>query len=90
VIVCSDGVANAVAAARQAAGDLNVEIFGSDIAHQCLDAGLLDEIVVHLAPIMLGDGVRFYGGGDARTVRLERIALEASGPVTDLRFAVLR
>jgi dihydrofolate reductase len=90
VIACSDGIANAIAAARQAAGDLNVEIFGASIAHQCLDAGLLDEIVVHLAPVMLGDGVRFYGGGGARTVYLERIALEASGPVTDLRFAVVR
>jgi dihydrofolate reductase len=90
VTVCSDGIANAVAAARRAAGDKNVEIFGANTAHQSLDAGLLDEIAVHIAPVMLGDGVRFYGGPDAATVALERTELAASGPMTDLRFAVVR
>jgi dihydrofolate reductase len=46
----TDGVTQAVATARAAADGKNVEIFGANVARQCLDAGLLDEIVVHLAP----------------------------------------
>jgi dihydrofolate reductase len=47
----------AVARARQAAGGKNVGILGANLAKQCLEHGLLDEIVIHLAPVLLGDGV---------------------------------
>ena len=79
---------DALAAARGAAGGRAVEIFGADVARQCLAAGLLDEIVVHVAPVLVGDGVRFHGPGGQR-VALERTELAAPGPHTDLRFRVL-
>lgn len=48
-----DGVAEAVANAKAAAGDRNVGILGAGIAHHCLEADLLDEIVVQVAPVLL-------------------------------------
>ena len=86
----SDGIEAAVAAAHTAAGGKRVGIFGASIARQCLDAGLLDELVVHVAPVLLGDGVRLYGGGGAGRVALERIDATISPQLTDLRFRVVR
>jgi dihydrofolate reductase len=68
----SDGIDNAVAAALAAAGGKNVGILGANTAQQCVRAGLLDEIVVHAAPILLGDGIRFFGGPGVGRVGLER------------------
>jgi dihydrofolate reductase len=79
---------DALAAAREAAGGRAVEIFGAHVARQCLAAGLLDEIVVHVAPVLLGDGVRFHGVPGGQRVALERTELAAPGPHTDLRFRV--
>lgn len=87
------GLAEAVATAGQAAGGKNLEIFGAGVAAQCLDAGLIDEIVVHLAPVLLGDGVRLYGvAGERRQVELERTDLAESGEggLTSMRFRVTR
>ena len=52
--------------------------------------GLLDEIVVHLVPILLGDGIRFYGRPGAERVDLERIGIGWSGQTTNLRFRVAK
>lgn len=59
-------------------------IAGPDDAMDCLD-----EIVVHLAPVLLGDGIRFHGGPGVGRVNLERTAVAESGQLTDLRFSVL-
>ncbi len=85
-----DGLEDAVARAKAAAGGKNVVVFGADVARQCIDRALLDEIVVHLAPVLLGDGVRFYGSPGAERVDLERIGGDRSGPMTDLRFRVVK
>jgi dihydrofolate reductase len=81
---------DAVATAKRAAGDGNLEIFGANVAAQCLDAGLLDEIVVHVAPVLLGDGVRLYGEAvtDHAPIALERTDVAESGQLTSLRFRV--
>lgn len=88
VTFLSGGVEDAVAQARAAAGGRALEIFGADLARQVLAAGLLDEIVVHVAPVLLGGGVRLYEA--AERVRLERTAIAESGQLVDLRFAVSR
>jgi dihydrofolate reductase len=85
----SGGVHHAVATAAAAEGR-SVGIFGASVAGQCLQAGLLDEVVVHLAPVLLGDGVRFHGGAGVARVDLERTAVAASGQVTDLCFRVVK
>lgn len=86
----SDDIESAVATASAAAGDKNLEIFGAETARQTLDAGLLDEIVVHLAPVLLGDGVRLHGGPGARRVDLERTMVAEAGQLTGMRFRVVR
>jgi dihydrofolate reductase len=87
----STGVEEAVATARAAAGSKNLEIFGANTAQQCLEAGLLDEIVIHLAPVLLGDGVRLYGApGATEPVALQLTALAEWGQLVDMRFGVPR
>ena len=84
-------VQDAVQTAKSAAGGGNVEIFGANLAAQCLAAGLIDDIVVHVAPVLLGDGIRLYGGTEDRgEVELERVDLAESGQQTSLRFRVKR
>lgn len=88
VTLLSDGIEEAVATARAAAGGKNIVVFGASIAEQCLEAGPLDEIAVHVAPLLLGDGIRLYGRPGVGRVDLERTTVAESGQLTDLRFRV--
>jgi dihydrofolate reductase len=88
VTFVSTPLADAVATALEAAGGKNVVIFGANLAQQCLRARLLDEIVIHLAPVLLGDGVRLYDSIGTDPIVLSRTALAATGQLTDLRFRV--
>jgi dihydrofolate reductase len=63
----------AVARVRELAGDRDVNILGADVAAQCLDAGLLDEVVVFFAPVLLGDGTPLFRRPGGRQVHLERV-----------------
>jgi dihydrofolate reductase len=80
-------IAEAVATARGAAGDKNIEILGADVAAQCLRRGLVDEILVYVLPVLLGDGVRFSPPGLPR-IDLEPVSATRSRSVTILRFRV--
>ena len=84
----SSDLSDAVATALAAAAGKNVIVFGASLAVQCLRADLLDVIVIHLVPVLLGDGVRLIYTSDLVPVTLERTVVETSGQVTDLRFAV--
>jgi dihydrofolate reductase len=86
----SEDLRDAVATATVAAAGKNVIIFGANLAVQCLRAALLDEIVIHLVPVLLCDGVRLIDAPDLGAVALERTFVATSDQVTDLRFAVLR
>jgi dihydrofolate reductase len=88
VTFLSGDLSDAVATAKDAAAGKAVIVFGGNLAAQCLRAGLLDEIVIHLAPILLGDAVRLMGTPDLGPVALERRLVATSGQITDLRFAV--
>jgi dihydrofolate reductase len=90
VTFVSGSVEDAVARTRDAAGGGDIEIFGANLAAQCLAAGLIDEVVVHVAPLLLGDGVRLYGAPGAAQVPLERVELDMSGQLTSMRFRVAR
>ena len=80
-------IAEAVATARSAAGGKNLEILGADVAGQCLRRGLVDEILVYVLPVLLGDGIRFSPPGLPR-IDLEPVSSTRSGAVTILRFRV--
>jgi dihydrofolate reductase len=84
----TDGVESAIAQARAAAVDRDVAIAGGGAAvQQALAAGLVDEMQVHVAPILLGGGTRLFGEG-ADPVRLEATRVLSSPRATHLRFDV--
>ncbi len=85
-----DDLATAVAAARAAAGDRYVNVLGANVARQCLEAGLLDEVLVFVAPLLLGDGVRLFAQPGGTDVRLERLAVAEEPGATSLWFRVAR
>ncbi|MGI8968957.1 MAG: dihydrofolate reductase family protein [Chloroflexota bacterium] len=77
-----------VAAAKAAAGDKYVNILGANTAQQGLDAGVLDEILVCIAPVLLGDGVRLFDKPGGTSVKLERLSLTHAPRVTNLWLRV--
>ncbi|HEX5251659.1 MAG TPA: dihydrofolate reductase family protein [Gaiellales bacterium] len=87
VTILSGDIGDAVATALDAAGDKNLEILGADVAGQALGRGLVDEILVYVVPVVLGDGIRFSPPGLAR-VDLEPIDSRRSRDATILRFGV--
>jgi riboflavin biosynthesis pyrimidine reductase len=76
-------------AARAAAGDKYVNVLGANIARQCLDAGLLDEIFVSVAPVLLGDGVRLFDRPGGTNVKLARIEVTTAPGATNLWLRVV-
>ena len=85
------GVASAVERARDAAEDKDVQVTGgAEVVRGCLAAGLLDELQLHLAPVLLGEGVRLFDGVDPGKVRLTPVEAIASPEVTHLRYRVDR
>jgi dihydrofolate reductase len=86
----TDGIESALEQAREAAGGKDVRLWGgADVARQYLAAGLLDELELHVVPVLLGDGARLFDNlGDA-AVQLEQVrAVEAPG-VTHLKYRVV-
>src|SRR6266536_2649569 len=63
---------------------------GANIARQCLDAGVLDEILVLIAPVLLGDGIRLFDRPGGINVKLERISLTQAPQATNLWLRVAR
>jgi dihydrofolate reductase len=81
-------IEDAVRVAMEAAEGRSVGVLGANVARQCLEAGLLDEVIVHVAPVLLGDGVRLFTRAGGTPVRLRPIASVAEGDTTMLRYAV--
>ena len=86
----SGDITAAVATARAAAGDKNVLILGAQVGRECLEAGLMDDIVVLVVPILLGDGVRLFGSPPAAPVQLATAEVARAGQITNLRYRVRR
>jgi len=86
-----DDVAAAMAAAKRAAGDRDVLVHGAGVARLALAAGVLDELEIHLVPVLLGGGRRLFEGLAPEHVELERVrVLTGDGGMTHLRYRVLR
>jgi dihydrofolate reductase len=79
-----------IAAAKAAAGDKYVNVLGADVARQCIEAGVLDEILVCVVPVLLGDGVRLFDYPGGRNVKLERLSVTSVTHATNLWFRVIR
>lgn len=87
----TDGIESAIAQAKAAAGDKDVTVVGgANIAQQCLQARLLDELQIGIAPILLGGGLRSFDHIGTERLELERIQVIESPTRTDLRFRVVK
>jgi dihydrofolate reductase len=77
----TDGIEAALELARAAAGDKNVGIWGgAHITRQYLQAGLLDEMQIHLIPVLLGGGMRLFEDLDPQGIELRgRSSIESPG-----------
>lgn len=85
-----DGVEPALARAQELAGDGTVTIGGgASIAQQALQAGLVDELSIHLAPVLLGGGRPLFGNLGTH-LALERLRVLDSPHATHLRYRVVR
>jgi len=89
-VTFDDDLARAIGAAREAAGERYVCVLGAEVARGCLELGELDEVLVYVEPILLGDGVRLFDHPGGAAVELERIDVEVGPIATHLWFRVAR
>lgn len=84
------GVEEALTQAQALAGDKYVSVMGGgSIGGQFLTAGLLDELKIHLAPVVLGAGIPLFGGLVRQPVRLQRLEVDAGDEAVHLRYQVV-
>lgn len=83
-----DDIEQAVNAAKADAGNKDVSLLGGSISRQCLERGLVDEIQLHVVPVLLGHGISLFGGL-GKSIKLERIETAAFAAETHLRYRVV-
>lgn len=83
-----DDITQAVESGKEAAGDKLVSLLGGSISRQCLELGLVDEIQLHVVPILLGEGISLFTGL-SKHIKLERVDTSAFASETHLRYRVL-
>jgi dihydrofolate reductase len=85
----TDGVESAMAQARKAAGDKDISIAGgASVVNQFLQARLIDELRLHIAPLLIGKGERLFVGVENTT--LELLGARTTKYVTHLNYRILR
>ncbi|MGO8807536.1 MAG: dihydrofolate reductase family protein [Candidatus Bathyarchaeia archaeon] len=87
----TDGIESAIKQAKAVAGRKKVGLMGANAAKQCIEAGLLDEINVHISPFLLGDGVRLFYHEGANIVELKTTRIiESSSGVIHMHYRVVK
>jgi dihydrofolate reductase len=87
----NDGIESALQQAKAAAGDKNILVAGgADTVQQFLKAGLIDEIQIHVVPLLLGGGVKLLEGLNDEDVKLESTRVVESPTVAHLQYRVVR
>ena len=84
----TDGIESCVAQAKAAAGDRDILLHGAATAQACLRAGLLDEMELHLIPVLLGKGRRLFEDMPPGHIELEPIRAFGGPGVQHLRYRV--
>ncbi|TSB16892.1 dihydrofolate reductase family protein [Streptomyces benahoarensis] len=88
-VFVTGGIEAAVARAQELAGEKDVVVNGGQMARQCLEAGLLDEVGIALVPVVLGGGTRLFDGLGSAPVRFDGpVAVVEGEGVTHLRYRV--
>ncbi|MEA2214037.1 MAG: hypothetical protein QOF83_3985 [Solirubrobacteraceae bacterium] len=85
----TDGVVSAIEQAKKAAGEKVVGLHGASILQQALPLGLVDEIRVHVIPVLVGGGTSLFGTLDA-SITLERTQARVTPAATHIGFRVVR
>ncbi|HEX5403212.1 MAG TPA: dihydrofolate reductase family protein [Pseudonocardiaceae bacterium] len=85
----TDGVASAIEQAKQTAGDKAVGLHGATVMQQALPLGLVDELRVHVIPVLLGGGTPLFGTLDS-SITLERTWAQVTPAATHMGFRVVR
>jgi dihydrofolate reductase len=85
-----DDLEAALKEARETAGDKNISVMGADVGRQLMNAGVVDEISVHLVPVLFGSGTPIFGDGVDEHVTLEFLGKSESQHATHLRYRVVR
>jgi dihydrofolate reductase len=86
VTFLSCDVAEALRIGLEAAGGKNVEVFSTTIGRQLLERGLIDEIDLHIAPVLLGDGIRLFDNPGGAPVRLELLNGDDHSAAVNVRY----
>jgi dihydrofolate reductase len=89
-IFVPDGVESAIRQAKEAAGDKDVVLCTASILQQGLRAGLVDELAIDVASVILGDGVRLFDKLSDRSIKLEKIDAIDAPLVTHMRYRVVK
>jgi len=84
-----DGLETVLARARETAGDKNIAIMGADTGRQFIDAGVVDEISIHVVPVLFGSGTPLFGKGVGEHVTLELIGESGTEYARHLRYRVV-
>ena len=84
-------ITDAMTRAKEAAGEENVLVHGAGIAQLALAAGVLDELELHVIPVLFGQGRHLFEGLAAEQIELERTrVLEGEGGVTHMHYRIQR
>jgi dihydrofolate reductase len=86
----TDGIESALKKAKELAGDKNVALHGGSAVQQALKAGLLDELHMNVANVLLGEGVRLFDHIGSEPIQLERIRTLETPGATHLSFRVVK
>jgi dihydrofolate reductase len=87
----TNGIESALAQARKTAGHKNVIVMGgANAIQQFLRAGLLDEMLLHIVPVLLGKGIRLFENIGAERIELEKIRVIETSGITHLQFRVVK
>lgn len=87
----TDGIESAMEQARRAAGSKDVALGGgANVAQQYLAAGLIDEMEIHVVPLLLGGGARLFDDPGSLDVRLEPVRTVEGPGVTHLKYRIVK
>lgn len=86
----SGDIPEIIAKARVAADGGDVIVTGADVARQCVEAGQVDELLVHVVPVLLGAGIRIFDRTGTGWFTLEPVGIARAGNVYDMRYRFIR
>ena len=79
-----------LARARETAGDKNISVMGADTGRQFIDAGVIDEISIHIVPVLFGSGTPLFGKGVSEHITLEFVGASETEHARHARYRVVR